>query len=150
MYRFLYFRFRSHDDFHTNDAGVFVGDSPKYADQRSVFNDLGQGVLDNALKGKDVLKTFPFLFELSVYDFYPLLLYHYQLPPLENLQNQKECIKHSYSFPLFEATVFVYLLLHCSYYYSCRFYKKLYSLSVQNSWIQFKILPVRQISFSDQ
>lgn len=41
----------SHDQFHTDDAGNFVADSPKYASQRNVFDDLGQGVLDNAVKG---------------------------------------------------------------------------------------------------
>ena len=42
---------RSHDQFHADDAGVLCGDSPKYATQRMVFDDLGQGVLDNAVKG---------------------------------------------------------------------------------------------------
>lgn len=45
------FSYWSHDEFHTDDAGNFVADTPKYADQRKVFDDLGQGVLNNAVKG---------------------------------------------------------------------------------------------------
>ena len=43
--------FRSHDGFHTDENGNFVADTPQYADQRKVFDDLGQGVLNNAVKG---------------------------------------------------------------------------------------------------
>ena len=43
---------RSHDQFETDENGIFVGTSPQYADQRMVFNDLGQGVLNNAVQGK--------------------------------------------------------------------------------------------------
>ena len=42
---------RSHDGFEVDENGVFTPVSPKYADQRRVFNDLGQGVLDNAFQG---------------------------------------------------------------------------------------------------
>nr|XP_039265473.1 kinesin-like protein KIF28P isoform X1 [Styela clava] len=40
----------SHDGFHDDD-GVLVADNDKYATQRRVFEDLGQGVLDNAFEG---------------------------------------------------------------------------------------------------
>ena len=33
------------------ENGLLVPENPKYADQRTVFNDLGQGVLDNAVQG---------------------------------------------------------------------------------------------------
>ena len=42
--------FRSHDGFEDQD-GVLVGTSDKYATQRKVFDDLGQGVLNNAFEG---------------------------------------------------------------------------------------------------
>lgn len=42
---------RSHDQFHADDDGILLGDTPHYATQRDVFDDLGQGVLDNAVKG---------------------------------------------------------------------------------------------------
>lgn len=45
------FSYWSHDQFHTDDAGVLIGDSPAYATQRMVFDDLGQGVLNNAVQG---------------------------------------------------------------------------------------------------
>ena len=45
------FSYWSHDEFHSDDDGVLCADSPKYATQRMVFDDLGQGVLDNAVKG---------------------------------------------------------------------------------------------------
>ena len=45
------FSYWSHDQFHTDEDGVLIGDDPKYATQRMVFDDLGQGVLDNAVKG---------------------------------------------------------------------------------------------------
>ena len=44
------FSYWSHDNFHDED-GVLVADSDKYDSQRDVFNDLGQGVLDNAFNG---------------------------------------------------------------------------------------------------
>jgi len=45
------FSYWSHDGFHEDDKGELIGDGPKYATQRMVFDDLGQGVLDNAQKG---------------------------------------------------------------------------------------------------
>ena len=42
---------RSHDGFHTDENGVFMPVTAKYADQSRVFKDLGQGVLDNAFQG---------------------------------------------------------------------------------------------------
>ncbi|RDD47595.1 Kinesin-like protein KIF28P [Trichoplax sp. H2] len=41
----------SHDGFIEDDNGVLVGTGPKYASQRAVFDDLGQGVLNNAFEG---------------------------------------------------------------------------------------------------
>jgi len=41
----------SHDGFHADDDGVLVADESHYATQRKVFDDLGQGVLDNAFQG---------------------------------------------------------------------------------------------------
>ena len=41
----------SHDDYKENSDGVFEGTSEKYASQRRVFDDLGQGMLDNAWNG---------------------------------------------------------------------------------------------------
>ncbi|CAL8085089.1 unnamed protein product [Calicophoron daubneyi] len=43
----------SHDGFKIQDDGVFVPDSPhsRYASQQTIYDDLGQGILDNALKG---------------------------------------------------------------------------------------------------
>ncbi|XP_062501904.1 kinesin-like protein KIF28 isoform X2 [Corticium candelabrum] len=41
----------SHDGFHTDENGVFMPVTAKYADQSRVFKDLGQGVLDNAFQG---------------------------------------------------------------------------------------------------
>ena len=49
--------FRSHDGFEDVD-GVLEARSDKYATQRRVFDNLGQGVLDNAFEGK---------FEITVY-----------------------------------------------------------------------------------
>ncbi|EDV18828.1 uncharacterized protein TRIADDRAFT_62704, partial [Trichoplax adhaerens] len=45
------FNSRSHDGFIEDDNGVLVGTGPKYASQRAVFDDLGQGVLNNAFEG---------------------------------------------------------------------------------------------------
>ncbi|XP_065676074.1 kinesin-like protein KIF28 [Hydra vulgaris] len=45
------FSYWSHDQFEADENGIFVGTSPQYADQRMVFNDLGQGVLNNAVQG---------------------------------------------------------------------------------------------------
>lgn len=42
---------RSHDGFNASDSGVLEATSDRYASQRRVFDDLGQGVLDNAFKG---------------------------------------------------------------------------------------------------
>lgn len=42
---------RSHDQFIEDENGVLVGTGPKYASQRAVFEDLGQGVLNNAFEG---------------------------------------------------------------------------------------------------
>lgn len=47
----LYQIYRSHDGYEVNAEGMCVGTNPKYADQRNVFDDLGQGVLNNAFKG---------------------------------------------------------------------------------------------------
>ncbi|VDK53767.1 unnamed protein product [Anisakis simplex] len=41
----------SHDGFIEEENGYFKGVDERYADQRKVFNDLGEGVLDNAWKG---------------------------------------------------------------------------------------------------
>ena len=47
------FLFRSHDGFSTLPDGTMEAESGStYASQRIVFNDLGQGVLDNAFEGK--------------------------------------------------------------------------------------------------
>jgi hypothetical protein len=45
---------RSHDGYEVNDEGMCVPTDPKYADQRNVFDDLGQGVLNNAFKGTNL------------------------------------------------------------------------------------------------
>eukprot|EP00794_Sanderia_malayensis_P019281 gene19281-21207_t len=42
---------RSHDGMSENEKGLLTAANPRYADQRTVFNDLGQGVLDNAVMG---------------------------------------------------------------------------------------------------
>ena len=44
---------RSHDGYEVNAEGLCVPTNPKYADQRNVFDDLGQGVLNNAFKGTE-------------------------------------------------------------------------------------------------
>ena len=52
---FLNFPFfsRSHDGFVAGDDGVTeAAPGTNYASQRKVFNDLGQGVLNNAFEGK--------------------------------------------------------------------------------------------------
>ena len=41
----------SHDNFHVDEQGVNIADTEKYHSQRKVFDDLGQGVLDNAVQG---------------------------------------------------------------------------------------------------
>ncbi|XP_033111082.1 kinesin-like protein KIF28P [Anneissia japonica] len=41
----------SHDGFKTLENGYLEAEGKKYSDQKMVFNDLGQGVLDNAWKG---------------------------------------------------------------------------------------------------
>lgn len=45
------FSYWSHDGFHEDDTGALIGDTDKYATQRKVFDDLGQGVLKNAQQG---------------------------------------------------------------------------------------------------
>ncbi|CAB3998979.1 kinesin KIF28P [Paramuricea clavata] len=45
------FSYWSHDGYEVTAEGMCVGTNPKYADQRNVFDDLGQGVLNNAFKG---------------------------------------------------------------------------------------------------
>ena len=45
------FSYWSHDAFHIDANGVAVPDSDRYADQKRVFLDLGQGVLKNAFGG---------------------------------------------------------------------------------------------------
>eukprot|EP00112_Aurelia_sp_Birch-Aquarium-sp1_P014219 Seg3055.2 transcript_id=Seg3055.2/GoldUCD/mRNA.D3Y31 product="Kinesin-like protein KIF28P" protein_id=Seg3055.2/GoldUCD/D3Y31 len=45
------FSYWSHDGMSENENGLLIAENPRYADQRSVFNDLGQGVLDNAVAG---------------------------------------------------------------------------------------------------
>lgn len=45
------FSYWSHDGFHEDENGYLVADSDKYATQRKVFDDLGQGVLNNAFAG---------------------------------------------------------------------------------------------------
>lgn len=43
---------RSHDSFTTGSDGILTAElGSKYASQRKVFDDLGQGVLDNAFEG---------------------------------------------------------------------------------------------------
>ncbi len=43
--------YRSHDGYKEEPNGLLLPNSPKYADQKKVFDDLGMGVLDNAFKG---------------------------------------------------------------------------------------------------
>lgn len=45
------FSYWSHDGYEVNAEGMCVQTAPNYADQRTVFDDLGQGVLNNAFKG---------------------------------------------------------------------------------------------------
>lgn len=45
------FSYWSHDGFHEDENGYLVADNDKYATQRKVFDDLGQGVLNNAFEG---------------------------------------------------------------------------------------------------
>lgn len=45
------FSYWSHDQFHEEADGLLVADSPAYATQKAVFDDLGKGVLDNAWSG---------------------------------------------------------------------------------------------------
>ena len=46
------FSYWSHDGFEMDDAGISVAaGGSNYASQRDVFNDLGQGVLNNAYEG---------------------------------------------------------------------------------------------------
>ena len=47
------FLFRSHDGYEDVD-GVLEARTDKYATQRRVFDNLGQGVLDNAFEGNRV------------------------------------------------------------------------------------------------
>ena len=42
----------SHDGYKEEPDGTLVATSPNYATQRKVFDDLGQGVLKNAVEGK--------------------------------------------------------------------------------------------------
>ena len=42
---------RSHDGFTEDDKGYLRPANDKYADQRTVFDDLGNGVLKNAMEG---------------------------------------------------------------------------------------------------
>lgn len=44
--------FRSHDGFQEDETGYLRPAADKYADQRKVFDDLGGGVLKNAIAGK--------------------------------------------------------------------------------------------------
>ncbi|XP_046843384.1 kinesin-like protein KIF28P isoform X2 [Xenia sp. Carnegie-2017] len=44
------FSYWSHDGYEVNSEGLCVPTDAKYADQRTVFDDLGQGVLNNAFK----------------------------------------------------------------------------------------------------
>lgn len=55
--------FRSHDGFQEKSDGVLepAGGS-SYASQRRVFEDLGQGVLDNAFEGNKSLQVKSFTF----------------------------------------------------------------------------------------
>ena len=43
---------RSHDGFQEDETGYLRPAADKYADQRKVFDDLGGGVLKNAIEGK--------------------------------------------------------------------------------------------------
>ena len=45
------YSFWSHDGFRTDENGIFVPTSPKYADQNVVYEALGKQVLDNAWEG---------------------------------------------------------------------------------------------------
>jgi len=45
------FSYWSHDCFKEDDGGYLVPDGPKYASQRMVFDNLGKGVLNNAVEG---------------------------------------------------------------------------------------------------
>ena len=45
--------YRSHDGYKEDDTGYLAGvPGSNYADQTLVFNELGQGVLDNAFAGQ--------------------------------------------------------------------------------------------------
>ena len=47
------YSYQSHDGFEVDDDGVSIpAPGSNYASQRMVFNDLGQGVLNNAFEGK--------------------------------------------------------------------------------------------------
>ncbi|RMZ97655.1 kinesin KIF28P, partial [Brachionus plicatilis] len=43
--------FSSHDGYKEDANGYLTGTKPNYADQRKVFNDLGEGILNNAWEG---------------------------------------------------------------------------------------------------
>ena len=45
------YSFWSHDGFRTDENGIYVPTSPKYADQNVVYEALGKQVLDNAWEG---------------------------------------------------------------------------------------------------
>ncbi len=49
---------RSHDGFKEDANGYLEPENPKYASQKDVFKDLGQGVLDNAFQGKNSIGLF--------------------------------------------------------------------------------------------
>ncbi|RMZ97654.1 kinesin KIF28P, partial [Brachionus plicatilis] len=45
------FSYWSFDGFKTEADGYLAATSPKYSDQKKVFNDLGEGILNNAWEG---------------------------------------------------------------------------------------------------
>lgn len=65
----FFLNYRSHDGFHEDEDGYLVADNEKYATQRKVFDDLGQGVLKNAFEGKRIviIRHLGYLFYGHVY-----------------------------------------------------------------------------------
>jgi kinesin family member 13 len=45
------YSFWSHDGFRLNDDGLSIPEGPRYADQRTVFNNVGKEILQNAWDG---------------------------------------------------------------------------------------------------
>ena len=45
------YSFWSHDEFRTDENGLYIPETEKYADQRRVFDRVGKEILDNAWEG---------------------------------------------------------------------------------------------------